>query len=105
MLSNHPLDQPAFRAIAQRICWFKSPEEVLARQDDFLCRVMALGFWKDITLLQQALGDDAFRTALRKAPPGILSAKDWVFWHQRLFPGQFPPGEAPPPPRRGFLAA
>jgi len=94
-----------FRVIAQRVCWFKSPEETLSRPSEFLCRVMAFGLWRDIVLLREELGDDAFRDALRKAPPGILSAKDWVFWHQRLFPGQFSPGEAAPLPKRGFLAA
>jgi len=36
---------PELRRIASRVVWWETPEYVVARGDDFLCRVMALGDW------------------------------------------------------------
>jgi hypothetical protein len=39
---------PELRRIACRVAWLETPERVLAREDDFLCRVMAIGNLADV---------------------------------------------------------
>jgi hypothetical protein len=51
----------------------------------------------DMKILRRYLSDDDLRTALLKAPPGIIDARSWCYWHVRL--GQYP---APPLPVRKF---
>jgi hypothetical protein len=73
-----------FRAIASRVCWWQPAEETLAHTPIFLCRVMNLGTWEDACLCLEEFGEEAFRDALRTAPPGILDAPSWHYWHHRL---------------------
>ncbi len=53
---------------------------------------MQLGTEADVVVARKLLGDEAFRVALREAPPGILDARSWNFWHPFLF-------HTPPRPR------
>jgi hypothetical protein len=77
-------------ALARRYVWWQPPDATLARRDHFLCQVMQLGTLEDVRELRQIFGDDAFRAALRSAPPGMLDARSWTFWHLVLF-GTPPP--------------
>ncbi|CAN5818226.1 hypothetical protein BH11MYX2_BH11MYX2_37860 [soil metagenome] len=82
-------------AIARRYVWWQEPAVSLARQSHLLCQVMQLGTPEDVRTVRNHLGDDALRAALRDAPPGVLDARSWTFWHLFLF------NEQPPPmPRR-----
>jgi hypothetical protein len=72
--------------------WWKPPSEALADRDHLLCQIMQLGTYDDTRTARRLFGDDAFRAALRSAPPGILDERSWNFWHLNLF------GHAPPPP-------
>jgi len=63
---------PELRALAERYVWWESPEVALARPDRLLCQVMQLGTWEDVAYARRHFGDEAFRQALRRAPPGIL---------------------------------
>lgn len=85
--------------LARRYVWWKSPRDALARRDHFLCQLMQLGTGDDVRAARAALGDDAFRAALRAAPAGVLDARSWNYWHLLLF-GQAPPAqpERPLPP-------
>ena len=78
-------------ALARRYVWWQEPALTLARSSHFLCQVMQLGTGEDVRALRDMLGDDALRAALRDAPPGVLDARSWNFWHLFLF-------EEPPPP-------
>ena len=47
--------------------------------------------------LRRYVSDDDFREALDKAPPGIIDARSWSYWNNKM--GRYP---APPLPRRKF---
>lgn len=87
-MSGEPLVE-----LARRYVWWLPPGEALARPHLLLCQLMQLGTAEDVRAARALVGDDAFRDALRSAPPGILDAKSWNFWHLVLF-GRSPP--APP---------
>ncbi|MEO7729414.1 MAG: hypothetical protein ABIY55_00455 [Kofleriaceae bacterium] len=78
-------------ALARRYVWWQPPEQTLARPARLPCQLMQLGTLEDISSARDVLGDDAFRAALRDAPPGILDARSWNFWHLVLL-------HQPPPP-------
>jgi hypothetical protein len=84
---------PELRRIASRVVWWDTPERVLAREDDFLCRVMALGNLADVNYIEETYGPDRLRRALRVAPPGVLDPRSWHYWHHRL--GLGPAGPMP----------
>jgi hypothetical protein len=77
--------------LARRYVWWQPPAETLARPNLLLCQLMQLGTAEDVRRARDLLGDDVFRAALRAAPPGILDAKSWNFWHRVLL------GQPPPP--------
>jgi hypothetical protein len=80
------------KALAKRYVWWQSPEDTLARRDHFLCQLMALATSEDMRVARDLLGDDAFRHALAHAPPGVVDARSWNFWHLFFF-------RRPPPPQ------
>ncbi len=77
--------------LAERYIWWQSASETLMRPERLLCQLMQLGTAEDVRTARALLGDDAFRDALRSAPPGVLDDKSWNFWHRVLF------GQPPPP--------
>jgi hypothetical protein len=89
---------PRLEAIAREVVWWKPPEVTLSDPDYFLGKVMALGFWDDLKLVEETYGTGALRHALEHARPGVLDIASWHYWHHRL-------GIAPVPslPQRRFL--
>jgi hypothetical protein len=85
------------RSIAREVVWWKPSEVTLADQNDFLCRVMARGFWNDLIDVEQWYGEAALRDALNHAKPGVLDIASWHYWHHRL---GF--GSVPEMPKRSF---
>jgi len=79
---------PELRRIASRVVWWEPPEDVVAREDEFLCRVMALGDWPDVNYVEATYGQARLRAALRAAPPGVVDARSWHYWHRRLGLGE-----------------
>jgi hypothetical protein len=77
--------------LARRYVWWQPPEKTLARPELLPCQLMQLGTAEDVRMARDVLGDDMFRAALRSAPPGILDARSWNFWHLVLL------GQPPPP--------
>ncbi len=75
---------PELRRIASRVVWWETPDRVLAREDDFLCRVMALGDLADANYVAETYGTDRLRHALNTASPGVIDARSWHYWHHRL---------------------
>lgn len=75
---------PELRRIASRVVWWDTPDKVLAREDDFLCRVMALGTLADVNYVEATYGTDRLRQALNAAAPGVLDPRSWHYWHHRL---------------------
>ncbi|MHB8419340.1 MAG: hypothetical protein ACYDCL_14780 [Myxococcales bacterium] len=81
--------------LARRYVWWEEPERALERRPLLLCQLMQLGTWDDVRLARRLFGDRAFVEALRAAPPGVLDAKAWSYWHR--FFGLLP---VPPLPER-----
>lgn len=79
--------------LARRYVWWQPPEQTLLseRRSHFVCQLMQLATADDVQVARTLLGDEAFRTALRTAPPGVLDARSWNFWHLFWF-------KSPPPP-------
>ena len=84
-------DDERLHELARRYVWWRSAEETLRHRVHFLCQLMQLGTPDDLRDARRIMGDDAFRDALRSAPPGVLDARSWNFWHLVLL-------KAPPPP-------
>jgi len=82
--STDATQQDRLAAIARRVCWREPAETTLAHTPLFLCRVMALGMWDDVCIALDHYGREAFREALRAAPPGVIDVRSWHYWHHRL---------------------
>ena len=72
---------PELRRIASRVVWCDTPEHVVCRLDDFLCRVMALGDFADANYVEAVYAPDRLRTALTSASPGLIDIRSWHYWH------------------------
>ena len=93
------VDADVARELARRYVWWLPPDEALQYRDRLLCQLMQLGTSEDVTAGRQIYGDDAFREALRAAPPGIFDERSWNFWHLIFFHSAPPPlPERPLPP-------
>lgn len=79
------------RELARRYVWWKPVDEAVADRVHLLCQLMQLGTAEDVAFARELYGDDALRSALRAAPPGILDARSWNFWHLVLFKTAPPP--------------
>jgi len=95
MIGRMAGDDAVLRDLASRYVWWESPEQALLRPSRFLCQLLQLGTAEDVRTVRRIFGDDALRSALCSAPPGVLDARSWSYWHLVLF-GR----PAPPPPRR-----
>ncbi len=84
-------------ALAKRIIWFEPPEQALAKPVRFLAYALRHADLSDIETIHANYCDDELREALKNAPPGIIDARSWAYWHAIL--GQSPP---PPMPTRTF---
>lgn len=91
------LDMERLRRVAARVVWWDAPDRVLARVDDFLCRVMALSNLDDANYIEMTYGSQRLRQALKASPPGVIDPRSWHYWHHRL--GLDVSG---PPPRRNL---
>jgi hypothetical protein len=95
---RYDLDVDEVHELARRYVWWKTPTEALAYRAHLLCQIMQLGTYDDVRSARRLFGDDALRDALRSAPPGILDARSWNFWHLNLFGQPAPPLPARPLP-------
>jgi hypothetical protein len=86
---------PELHQIAQRLVWWKAPEEALADFPHFVAQVMTLGTWNDLKRIRAELGEEALRETLCRPPSGIFDARSWHYWHHYF--GILP---IPPLPKR-----
>lgn len=87
-------------AVARRLVWFEPPEKALAQPQRFLAYAFALASASDMAVIRRHVSEDDLRQALREAPPGIIDARSWAYWHLML-----DAGEAPPLPQRALPVA
>ena len=78
------LPDPQLEDIAREVVWWEPPEVTLSDQNDFLCRVMARGSWRNVRHVEEVFGEEALREALRHSRPGVMDPASWHFWHYRL---------------------
>jgi hypothetical protein len=67
--------------IAKRLLWFCSPEEALEQPTLFIAHVMTYGTIKDILVVEDNLGKEAFEHTLDQAPAGVFDARSWAYWN------------------------
>jgi len=70
--------------IARGVVWWEPPDVTLSDQDDLLCRVMSRGSWEDVQHVEKVFGEEALRSALCHAKPGVFDPASWHYWHYRL---------------------
>ena len=76
--------------LARRLVWFEDPEQALTNPVRFLAYAFAGARAADMAILQEHLTIDELRFALRHAPPGIIDARSWAYWHLMLDLGEPP---------------
>ena len=78
----------ALRAVAERVVWFRTPEETLERPAWFLAHVMQHGSLRDVVTAMDAFSPEEFAQALDEAPAGLFTPRSWAFWNLRC--GRWP---------------
>ncbi len=78
-------------ALARRLIWFEDPAEALADPVRFVAYALERGTHEDMSVLRRYVSDDAIREVLAAAPPGIIGARSWAYWHVMM-------DRTPPPP-------
>ena len=86
---------PELAASIRAVIWFEPPEVAMARPSRLLCYAMQYTSEPSFSVLRRHFGDDAFRDALKCAPPGIIDRKSWSYWHDYFRPY----GDQPTPPQ------
>ena len=94
-ISPQSLDADLSRAI-RSVIWFEPPEEAIRYPSRLLCYAMQFTSEPSFSVLRHHFGDDAFREALRSAPPGIMDKKSWGFFHDYFRPYGDQPTPATP---------
>jgi hypothetical protein len=67
--------------VAERVVWFKEPEEALADAKHFLTYVMTYGTLDDLKIVEKYVPREAYREALDSPLPGIFDARSWAYWN------------------------
>jgi hypothetical protein len=91
-------DDAVLRDLASRYVWWEPPERALERRSHFICQLLQPGTAEDVRAARRIRGDEALREALRSAPPGVLDARSWSFWHLVLLGHPAPPLPSRPLP-------
>lgn len=73
-------DTPELRSVAQRIVWFRPPEDALQHPYELLSYAFQHGTPEDMALLLAILGNGGLIDALEHAHPGIISPRSWAYW-------------------------
>jgi hypothetical protein len=84
---------PETEALARRLLWFEEPGDALADPPRFAAYAFARATHEDMKLLRTFMTDDDLRTALDRAPPGIIDPRSWAYWNSKL--GRYPAPEMP----------
>ena len=82
---------PALTKVAQQVCWYESPQEVLNDQRRFLNMVMARATFENLLIVNKYFSQDALRDAFLNAPPGLYDKPSWAYWGLMLLNDQSSP--------------
>jgi hypothetical protein len=78
-------------AVAERVVWFKRPNEALSDPVHFLAHVMTYGTPEDLRALAGVVGPNELRETLDNAPPGVFDARSWAYWNLKCGREAAPP--------------
>ena len=81
---------PSTLALARRLVWFEPPEQALAEPVRFLAYAFASARAADMAVVRAHVDNNDLRYALQHAPPGIIDARSWAYWHLMLDLGAAP---------------
>lgn len=84
------------RSMAGRLMWWMKPSDAFEQPARLVAQAMAIGTTEDAELVERVFGEEAMRTVLASAPPGIFDHRRWDLWHLR-----FGYRRTPPLPTRG----
>ncbi|MFN0193942.1 MAG: hypothetical protein ACKVP5_18550 [Aestuariivirga sp.] len=90
MIDSIPLNAET-EDLARRTIWFEPPSKALSDPVRFAAYAFAYATFEDMTVLRRYLSDADLREALKNAPPGIIDARSWSYWHLRLDVEPVPP--------------
>lgn len=88
-------DTPELRKIAERVLWFKEPQDTLKTPVHFLTYLLTYGTHEDIKGVRKHLTDSDLLYVLDHAAPGVMDPRSWSYWNLML--DRYPP---PPVPER-----
>ena len=78
-------------SIARRVIWFEEPGTALSNPIRFMAYAFAYASPDDMNAIGRHLNSEDFIEALELAPPGIIPADRWKFWHRHFGRTQIPP--------------
>ncbi len=84
------------RELASSVIWFEPAEKALSSPDRFLVYLMEYTTVERLRVARKYFSQADFQHALEHAPPGIMSARSWTYWHVVF-------GKEPPPLARRQL--
>ena len=79
-MKSLPLTQD-LRSVAQRVVWFKEPDEALAEPLHFLAHVMTYGTVEDLAIVGKVVSREAYCEVLDHPPAGVFDARSWAYWN------------------------
>jgi hypothetical protein len=77
--------------VAERVVWFKAPEDTLKEPKFFLAHVMTYGTLEDIVVAMKHYSDAEFNGVLLDPPAGIFDLRSWNYWNLRYHHEPVPP--------------
>jgi len=80
--AEHGATDPKLAELAARYVWWQPVEATLREPLPLLWSVLKIGTAEDYVALRALVGEPALIDALRRAPPGALDERSWVFWHR-----------------------
>lgn len=83
--------------LAERLVWWKPPEEAARDIPRLAAQIMTFGTWEDVQTARELLGADTFLRVLDNPPPGVFDERSWAYWH-----AVFECEPIPPMPLRQF---
>jgi hypothetical protein len=86
---------PRLPELTARYVWWQPPAVTCREPLTLLWSILKLGTAEDYIAVRDLFGQAALVDALRRAPPGAVDERSWLFWHRH-----FGLPEAPWPRRR-----
>ena len=87
-MNHYPED---LKAVARRVVWFDTPEQVLENREYFLTYLMNYGAEEDLRIVRRYYSDIDFEAALDNPAPGVFFRDAWIKWNRHYGRNPVPP--------------